>query len=278
MAPRGRSRKRSNTRMAAATDAMKPFGFPNNLVVKTIKELLNVYGEEGWPFIEDAAYKVLIEAILEKDNGGETSHSKEPAAETSGGTLALACSDVNPPNTALQISNDLDPASETSGGTLALACSDVNRPNTALQIGNDLDPASETCGWTLALACSDVNPPNTALQISNGLDPASETNEALGTANLSNESVEAGGPERDPIQHPGSTSHSTPSLTHTPPMPESNSTRQRRPYYGWICSDDEEDLVELTPGPLAEEMENLLLSLRGQRERKQRWNVKPEDI
>lgn len=25
-----------------------------------------VYGEEGWPFIEDSAYKVLIETILEK--------------------------------------------------------------------------------------------------------------------------------------------------------------------------------------------------------------------
>ncbi|XVF24066.1 hypothetical protein REPUB_Repub13aG0094800 [Reevesia pubescens] len=52
--------------MDAVIDAMKPFGFPKNLINKTIKELQKVYGEDGWPFIEDASYKVLLEAILEK--------------------------------------------------------------------------------------------------------------------------------------------------------------------------------------------------------------------
>lgn len=28
--------------------------------------LIQVYGKDGWPFIEDAAYRVLLDAILEK--------------------------------------------------------------------------------------------------------------------------------------------------------------------------------------------------------------------
>ncbi|KAM1164217.1 hypothetical protein ACFX13_024185 [Malus domestica] len=72
--PRGRPRKR-NTRMCAAIDAMKPMGFSENLVCDTVKELLEVYGEDGdttgWPFIEEGAYSLLIETILEKQGGSE---------------------------------------------------------------------------------------------------------------------------------------------------------------------------------------------------------------
>ncbi|XP_022765025.1 uncharacterized protein LOC111310134 [Durio zibethinus] len=247
------SKKRSNTRMDAAIDAMKPFGFPNNMVVKTMKELqkvgslflfifflkerrhfevfieflfsfketskkngnfcgfvlFQVYGEEGWPFIEEAYYKVLLEAILEKVNGEGTNDSTKPAAETVSGTLEPACSDVNPPITTLQT--------------------------------------------------SDV------------LDNASEADEAFGTAKLTNESdcehlpsIEAEGSVR---RHACSTSHSTPPLSHNPPLPGSSSTEKRRPYYGWIGSDDEEDVVELRPGPLAEEIENQLSSSRERRKR-----------
>ncbi|GLT75913.1 hypothetical protein SLA2020_476060 [Shorea laevis] len=66
--PRGRPRKMGHTRMHAAWDAMRPLGFTQYMVVKTVKELLQVYGEEGWKFIEDEenSYKVLVDAILEK--------------------------------------------------------------------------------------------------------------------------------------------------------------------------------------------------------------------
>ncbi|KAJ6703822.1 NUCLEOLAR HISTONE METHYLTRANSFERASE-RELATED PROTEIN [Salix viminalis] len=60
----GRRRKRL-TRMDAAVDAMRSYGFSDGLTVSTVKGLLNVYGEEGWPFIEESSYKVLLEAILE---------------------------------------------------------------------------------------------------------------------------------------------------------------------------------------------------------------------
>ncbi|KAK8508341.1 hypothetical protein V6N12_019520 [Hibiscus sabdariffa] len=225
MAPRGRSKKKANTRKDAAIDAMKPYGFHINLVKTTIKELLDVYGEDGWPFIEDSAYKVLLEAILEKvvkETGEGTSCSKNPVAETAGSETALES------------------------------------------------------------ACSTVNPVTIESQISNGLDSAPEANEALCTPQLTNESdgkslppvaVNAEGSAKSNDQDPCTSSHFIPLPTHDPPPVQvSNSTAKRRPYYGWKHSDDEEDLVELTPGPIAEENESYLRSFM---EHKKRWDIKP---
>lgn len=91
-----------DTRLAAALDAMRPYGFPQDLVEVTVGELLNVGqllflflffafyvamciwkqktimgfwvlaqvygGNEGWVFIEDSSYSVLVETLLEKTN------------------------------------------------------------------------------------------------------------------------------------------------------------------------------------------------------------------
>ncbi|KAL5101876.1 hypothetical protein RYX36_006203 [Vicia faba] len=67
MAPRGRPPKKTagNTRMDAAMDAMRQFGFKKKLVWKTVEELLDVYeGTQGWPFIEEGSYKLLLESLL----------------------------------------------------------------------------------------------------------------------------------------------------------------------------------------------------------------------
>ncbi|CAI8586284.1 unnamed protein product [Vicia faba] len=67
MAPRGRPPKKTaeNTRMDAAMDAMGQFGFKKKLVWKTVEELLDVYeGTQGWPFIEEGSYKLLLESLL----------------------------------------------------------------------------------------------------------------------------------------------------------------------------------------------------------------------
>ncbi|MCI16939.1 bifunctional UDP-glucose 4-epimerase and UDP-xylose 4-epimerase 1-like, partial [Trifolium medium] len=54
-----------NTRMDAALDAMRQLGFEETLVRETVQELLDVYeGIQGWPFIEEASYKLLIETLL----------------------------------------------------------------------------------------------------------------------------------------------------------------------------------------------------------------------
>ncbi|PPS18628.1 hypothetical protein GOBAR_AA01930 [Gossypium barbadense] len=226
MPPRRRPKKaisfpKSNTRKDAAIDAMKPYGFPVDVVQTTIKDLLNVYGEDGWPFIEDSAYKVLLEAILEKVTGEGTSDPKEPVAETSSRTAVLPI-------------------------------------------------------------CSDVSPLNTESQASNGFDGASELNKTLCIPKPTNESgnsllpVEAEGCSKRDVTYPCGNNHSTPLHCHnSPPLQGDSLTTKRRPYNGWICSDDEEDIVELTPGPIAEEMENFLKSFMVH---KKRWDIKPDDM
>ncbi|CAK9326250.1 unnamed protein product [Citrullus colocynthis] len=84
MAPRVRSKKRVNLRIDAALDAMKPFGFPLKLVRDTVKELLSVYGgDEGWVFIEEGSYTLLIDTLLEKQKEAaiELVHDNERAKD-----------------------------------------------------------------------------------------------------------------------------------------------------------------------------------------------------
>lgn len=66
MPPRGRPKK-GLQRIDAAFDALIPLGFSKDIVRNTIKDLLKVYGgDEGWVFIEEASYKLLIDTILEQ--------------------------------------------------------------------------------------------------------------------------------------------------------------------------------------------------------------------
>ncbi|KAJ8769467.1 hypothetical protein K2173_002957 [Erythroxylum novogranatense] len=70
MAPKRRPRKfpTGERRIDAALDAMHCYGFPEKLVISTINELLDVYGQGGvgWPFIEEGCYRILLDAIIEK--------------------------------------------------------------------------------------------------------------------------------------------------------------------------------------------------------------------
>ncbi|CAN7008131.1 unnamed protein product [Brassica oleracea var. botrytis] len=68
MAPRGRKKKAGLTRADAARDAMRAFGFAERLINVCIKELLEVYGEGGWFLIEECGYSVLLNKCLEKSD------------------------------------------------------------------------------------------------------------------------------------------------------------------------------------------------------------------
>ncbi|KAH6802308.1 hypothetical protein C2S51_033754 [Perilla frutescens var. frutescens] len=58
--------------MDAAVDAMLPMGFSEEKVKKHVKELLKEYGgDEAWPFIEDTAYKVLLDSLLTESDDEE---------------------------------------------------------------------------------------------------------------------------------------------------------------------------------------------------------------
>ncbi|XP_057849155.1 uncharacterized protein LOC131060068 [Cryptomeria japonica] len=55
-------------RMQAAVQAILPLGFSRDLISNTIQNLLQVYGgEEGWAFIEEESYKVVVESIFGKE-------------------------------------------------------------------------------------------------------------------------------------------------------------------------------------------------------------------
>ncbi|XP_030968697.1 uncharacterized protein LOC115989174 isoform X2 [Quercus lobata] len=68
-----------DTRLVAALDAMRPYGFPQDFVEVAVRELLNVYGgNEGWVFIEDSSYSVLVETLLEKTNAPQDQKDDSP--------------------------------------------------------------------------------------------------------------------------------------------------------------------------------------------------------
>lgn len=64
---------------------------------------------------------------------------------------------------------------------------------------------------------------------------------------------------------------------HSSQPADSLPTQRRRPCYGWISSDDEQDLVRLTPAPF-QEIAKFFIRVNVQRKRKTRWDVRPEDI
>ncbi|KAM5562201.1 hypothetical protein ABKV19_017430 [Rosa sericea] len=79
MAPRGRPRKRGNPHLDAALKAMAALTFPEKLVRDTVDELLEVYGgDDGWGFIKDASYSVLIDTLLEKQQDGTEKRIASP--------------------------------------------------------------------------------------------------------------------------------------------------------------------------------------------------------
>ncbi|ONK68378.1 uncharacterized protein A4U43_C05F10800 [Asparagus officinalis] len=90
MAPRGRTKKTGLQRIDAAFDHLMPFGFSKLVISKTIKNLLKVYGgDEGWVFIEEACYKVVIDTILEQQENEEKDNKMEVEREDADTSMAL---------------------------------------------------------------------------------------------------------------------------------------------------------------------------------------------
>ncbi|XP_022134195.1 uncharacterized protein LOC111006514 isoform X2 [Momordica charantia] len=210
MAPRVRSRKRGNLRIDAALDAMAPFGFSPKLVRDTVKELLSVYGgDDGWVFIEEGSYTLLIDTILDKLKDGV--HEENERAEIHEETSIAGCS-----------SNPRDEL-------------------TVKEIDDVLISPYED---------------NEAFRITTPLS----TIDSEGRYRID----DAGPGDDDHFRSPPN--QSAPAA-HTPKI-------SRRPYHGWISSNDKkEDLVHLPPDP---EFARLLMTPT-QRKRKQRWDVKPAE-
>ncbi|KAJ0725317.1 putative [histone H3]-lysine(4) N-trimethyltransferase [Helianthus annuus] len=80
MAPK--RKKPGQTRMDAALDHICKMGFSRPLVRKTVKDLLKVYGEDGWMLIEEDAYKVLLDYILDEQEAAQTTNLLKDASSS----------------------------------------------------------------------------------------------------------------------------------------------------------------------------------------------------
>nr|XP_011469900.1 PREDICTED: uncharacterized protein LOC101297485 isoform X2 [Fragaria vesca subsp. vesca] len=119
--PRGRPTQVS--RMAAAVEAMAEMGFEPKLVRQKVNRLLkdDLYGDEGWRFIEESSYSVLLDALLEDETSGDDNenaslskdgnHVETTGAGPSSSKVLLPCSNLEAVNITLQSKDDLDPAS-----------------------------------------------------------------------------------------------------------------------------------------------------------------------
>ncbi|CAF1700815.1 hypothetical protein Bca4012_002330 [Brassica carinata] len=79
MAPRRGRRKKGLMREDAARDAMRAYGFEEGVIKVCIKELLELYGGE-WFLIEEFSYSVLLNKCLEKQAEQENNVAEEEEA------------------------------------------------------------------------------------------------------------------------------------------------------------------------------------------------------
>ncbi|KAJ1426378.1 WIYLD domain [Sesbania bispinosa] len=143
--------RKGNTRMDAALDAMRQLGFEKKLVRKTVTELLDVYeGTQGWPFIEEACYKLLIETILgkqqsyaeEKEDSLQDNARRDDVTETSSAvTPTTGITEVDSSNLVAQDSL-LQTARTTEVGSSTLVAQDTHDGLDSASQTNDQDSAS----------------------------------------------------------------------------------------------------------------------------------------
>ncbi|KAK2377166.1 hypothetical protein P8452_48960 [Trifolium repens] len=228
------SRKVGNTRMDAALDAMRQLGFHEKLVRETVEELLDVYeGTQGWPFIEEGSYKLLIETLLcaddkddaRRDGVGETSSAATPAT----GITEVGSSGLLARDSISRGSNDLDFASQT----------------------NDHLDSALIDNLEVEAGVMDTNVP-----------------------------TERGGAEESDHQTFGSNVENTivkSSMNESSKTSDKLPHNRRRPYHGWIASDDTTDLVCF---PLPKHIEKLIgKSVAPERpRRKSKWDERPNDV
>uniref|UniRef100_A0A0D9XBB5 WIYLD domain-containing protein n=1 Tax=Leersia perrieri TaxID=77586 RepID=A0A0D9XBB5_9ORYZ len=65
--------KRGERRIDAAIDHFTPMGYSSADIRAVVKQLLgaSVYGDDGWPFLEEDSYRVVQEALFEKQEHDE---------------------------------------------------------------------------------------------------------------------------------------------------------------------------------------------------------------
>nr|XP_023872193.1 uncharacterized protein LOC111984802 [Quercus suber]POE86167.1 hypothetical protein CFP56_07274 [Quercus suber] len=235
MAPR---RKPKVTRMDGALEHMRQFGFRDRLVKETVKELLKVYGNDGWYFFESDSYKVLLEALLEKQKNGE--QGEDASQDDTGGRDDIKALSAGP-----------SPSSEP----IHPSHSKLEAENATIQTNEALDSASQT-----------IETPG-ASSLTNQLDGKEQSSLEEG------ETRDSGG-----SKHLGNNPTCSPPGLHTPQRVDTLPACTRRPCYGWISSNEEQGPLHGTKAPFPKDIARFLLRTDGRRKRKTRWDVRPEDM
>ncbi|KAG2402273.1 uncharacterized protein HKW66_Vig0234690 [Vigna angularis] len=297
MAPKRRPTKVGESRMDAALDAMHIYGFSKKLVRTTVQSLLKVYGgNEGWVFIEDSSYTLLIDTLLESQlnpsppvvglieaNPGDGPNEVTPAGCSNGALLACCktqTSDDKPltikalqtltvtSETGSQLPiKSVDTLSSTSGTGSVHYLKSVGISSENRRPANELliKAASETPIKAVPISAEKKTGSQLPIKSVDNLSPTSGTGRVhyLKSVDISSENrrqanellIKAA--SETPIKavtiSAEKKSESQPAgnlalrENHGPKIPQLNHKR-RRPCYGWISSDEEnEDLTELIP-------------------------------
>lgn len=207
-----RSRKVGLKRMDAAIDALTPMGFPPALTRRKVKDLLKEYGDEGWVFIEEASYKLLIECILEDQeqmecDQGESSSFRDSTNEAGGN----GGNEVEP--------SEAEPLIESSEPSCFNQESGLADPSEVLK--PTFSPDENVTSPTKNTTSNEVNRPN-------GIP-------------IKKEAIAARSEDYMLSCPPG--------FEHLFPIQLGFASTKRKPCLGWIGPKDDQDYVLLEPAP-----------------------------
>ncbi|KAF2605739.1 hypothetical protein F2Q70_00024727 [Brassica cretica] len=289
MAPRGRKKKAGLTRADAARDAMRAFGFAERLINVCIKELLEVYGEGGWFLIEECGYSVLLHKCLEKSDEQDKNLAEdriEERAEEQNLEMADAEEQEQEDNEMVEAEQDqnvemveagqeptpqLEEKQKEQEHQVEDGRGDVGSNSTSL-VGCAAETGAKT-GQTEALSITsetDILDSSSPAGEASVIDYASPAAAAFPSADAS------GGFAQRPAEGNKQT-HSTP-LNYLSLGAKSSGCG------GWISDSDEDEvpdadsvgdddeIIQLTPEPLCEELEELVKAIQGEKKKKRtRW-------
>ncbi|XP_050904295.1 uncharacterized protein LOC127118183 isoform X2 [Lathyrus oleraceus] len=223
--------------------------------------LMLVYeGTQGWPFIEEGSYRLLIETLLcnqqtcvedkddtRRDGVGETSST----ATLTTGMTEVGSSCLVAYDSLSCASDDLDSRSQTNDHHQDSAPT-INR-----EIGADN---------------KDTNVPTQRFKDQKGISVKSKDDQKpMNNAKENNHKTSMSNVETTIVKNSMIESSKT-----SEKLP---CNRRRRPCHGWISSDDTVDLLYFPPSPLPKHIEKMIGKMEDshRQRRKSRWDEKPED-
>ncbi|XP_066325510.1 uncharacterized protein [Miscanthus floridulus] len=113
----GRPRpKRGERRIDAAIDHLAQYGFAKPQIRKIINNLLQLYGRDGWVFLEEGSYRVVLDKLLEEQTQED---QKQEAA---------AAEEAPPPQNGMEVARVHGEALDESRSALELQASPNSSP------------------------------------------------------------------------------------------------------------------------------------------------------